>query len=230
MFKEDILKELNYTLSDDQLKRFDTYYKLLVDYNKHTNLTRITNEEDVYIKHFLDSLLLTKLIDFKTIEKVCDMGAGAGFPSVPVLITYPHLRVTIVESQIKRVQFLNELIKALGLDVDIVHERAEVYAKTHQETFDLVTARALGELNIILEYGIPMLKENGYFIAPKGSKYEEERENAMYALKTLKSSVIKVDTLELPSDLGFRANLLIQKKQHVENYPRAYPTILKKPL
>src|SRR5690606_11645954 len=99
-----------------------------------------------------------------------------------------------------------------------------------QQVFDLVTARALGELNIILEYGIPMLKENGYFIAPKGSKYEEELDHAMNALKTLKSSVIKIDTLELPSELGFRANLLIQKKHHVENYPRAYPMILKKPL
>lgn len=230
MFKDEVLKALDYTLTDEQLKKFDTYFQLLVDYNKHTNLTRITNEEDVYIKHFLDSLLLTKLIDFKTIEKVCDMGAGAGFPSIPILVIYPHLKVSIVESQIKRIQFLNELIKALSLDVDIVHERAEVYAKTHQQTFDLVTARALGELNIILEYGIPMLKENGYFIAPKGFKYKEELENAKNALKTLKSSVIKVDTLELPSDLGFRANLLIQKKHHVENYPRAYPMILKKPL
>src|SRR5690606_22758126 len=119
MFKDEVLKALDYTLTDEQLKKFYTYFQLLVDYNKHTNLTRITNEEDVYIKHFLDSLLLTKLIDFKTIEKVCDMGAGAGFPSIPILIFYPQLEVTIVESQIKRVQFLNELIKALGLDVDI---------------------------------------------------------------------------------------------------------------
>ncbi len=230
MFKEEVLNLLDYQLTDEQLNQFDTYYQLLVDYNKHTNLTRITSKEDVYIKHFFDSLLLTKLIDFKTIEKLCDMGAGAGFPSIPILIVYPHLKVTIVESQIKRIQFLKELTDTLKLNVEIIHERAEVYAKAHQQVFDLVTARALGELNMILEYGIPMLQDKGYFIAPKGSKYEEELKNATNALKTLKSTLVKVDTLELPNKLGFRANLLIHKQQHVSGYPRPYPMILKKPL
>src|SRR5690606_39865774 len=122
MFKDEVLKALDYTLTDEQLKKFDTYFQLLVDYNKHTNLTRITNEEVVYIKHFLDSLLLTKLIDFKTIEKVCDMGAGAGFPSIPILVIYPHLKVSIVESQINRIQFIHDLYKTLSLDCDHVHD------------------------------------------------------------------------------------------------------------
>lgn len=230
MLKTLLKTELNYDLTDAQLNQFKIYYDLLVSYNKHTNLTRITSLEDVYIKHFLDSALLTRLIDFKKLSTLVDMGAGAGFPSVPILILYPHLKVTIVESQIKRVTFLQELVKTLNLNVDIVHDRVEVYALKTQKHFDVVTARALGELNIILEYGIPMLKEKGYFIAPKGSKYQEEIDAAKHALTILKSEVVKVETLELPNEQGFRANLLILKHTHVSGFPRAYQQMIKKPL
>lgn len=230
MLKTFIKNELNYDLTHHQMDQFNDYYNLLVSYNEHTNLTRITSLEDVNIKHFLDSVLLTKLIDFNSVSTLVDMGAGAGFPSIPILILYPNLRVTIVESQIKRITFLQELTKTLKLNVNIVHERVEVYALKHQKEFDVVTARALGELNIILEYGIPMLKERGYFIAPKGSKYQEEVDAAKHALKKLKSEVVKVDSLELPNEQGLRTNLLIQKQTHVSGFPRAYQQMIKKPL
>ncbi len=230
MFKTLIKDALNIDLTEKQLSMFNDYYNKLIDYNKHTNLTRITDEKEVYIKHFLDSCLLGRLTDFSKIERLCDMGAGAGFPSVPLLIVYPNLKVTIVESQIKRINFLNELKKSLELSFDVIHERAEVYASKNQEKFDVVTARALGELNMILEFGIPMLKVNGHFIAPKGSKYQEEIDAAKNALKTLEAKILKTDTFELVEEAGFRANILIQKTNHVKGYPRAFSLIAKKPL
>src|SRR5690606_32889284 len=141
--------------------KFSQYKDLLIEYNKHTNLTRITEANEVYVKHFLDSCLLGELIDFNQVTSLCDMCSGAGFHGVLLLIIYQHLKLTIVESQIKRVQFLNALKEKLALDFEVVHERAEVYAKKNQLKFDLVTARALGELQMILEFGVPMLKTKG---------------------------------------------------------------------
>lgn len=230
MFKRQIKAALNIDLNEKQLSMFNDYYNKLIDYNKHTNLTRITDEKEVYIKHFIDSCLLGRLTDLNLIENLCDMGAGAGFPSVPLLIIYPHLKVTIVESQIKRINFLNELQKDLGLSFNVVHERAESYATKNQETFDVVTARALGELNMILEFGIPMLKVGGLFIAPKGLKYQEEINLASNALKALQSEILKIDAFELAENAGFRANILIRKTGHVKGYPRTFSLISKKPL
>ena len=221
---------LGIKLTDHQISQFDAYYNLLVDYNKHTNLTRITSKDDADVKHFLDSLSLSRLIDFSEKIKLCDMGAGAGFPSIPLLILYPNIDLTIVESQIKRIQFLEQLKKKLELNFKIIHDRAEVFAANHLKTFDVVTARALGELRLILEFGVPMLKVSGYFIAPKGSKYEEELALAQNAIEVLKVKLIKRDLFELPNDYGFRANLLFIKENHTNGYPRPYPTIKKKPL
>lgn len=230
MLKELFKTNLNYELNNEQIALFDLYYNKLIEYNKHTNLTRITEKEDVFIKHFLDSVMLTKLIDFNTINNMCDMGSGAGFPAIPILILYPHLNLTLIDSQIKRVTFLNELKEVLNLNYNVVHERAEVYSLKNHLQYDLVTVRALTDLNKILEYGIPLLKEEGYLIAAKGLKYEEEILNSQNALKTLKSVIVKIDEFMLPNDSGFRANLLIKKNNHVKGYPRLYKDIIKKPL
>ena len=221
---------LGIKLTNQQVRQFDAYYHLLVDYNTHTNLTRITSRMDADIKHFLDSVLLSKLIDMDQDLKLCDMGAGAGFPSIPLLIVFPKLKVTIVESQIKRIQFLETLKKALELDFEIIHDRAETYAEKNLETFDVVTARALGELRLILEFGVPMLKVGGYFIAPKGSKYEEEITVASNAIKVLHVKLVTKALLELPESFGFRANLLFTKIKHTKDYPRPFALIKKKPL
>lgn len=125
---------LGIKLTEQQNGQFDAYYNLLVAYNKHTNLTRITSRDDADIKHFLDSVLISKLVDLNKVVTLCDMGAGAGFPSIPLLIVFPNIQVTIVESQIKRVQFLQELKQALGLEFNIVHDRAENFSsKNYQQ-------------------------------------------------------------------------------------------------
>lgn len=221
---------LGIKLTDDQVSKFDAYYNLLVEYNKHTNLTRITSREDADIKHFLDSVIISKLLDFNQSISICDMGAGAGFPSIPLLIVFPNLEVTIVESQIKRVQFLEQLKEKLGIQFSIEHDRAESFANRSLQKFDIVTARALGELRLILEFGVPMLKIGGYFIAPKGSKYKEELDAAQHAIKVLSVKLVNQDTFDLPKDNGFRANLLFKKEKHTAGYPRPFPVIKKKPL
>lgn len=221
---------LGIKLTEQQIGQFDAYYNLLVAYNKHTNLTRITSRDDADIKHFLDSVLISKLVDLSKVVTLCDMGAGAGFPSIPLLIVFPNIQVTIVESQIKRVQFLQELKKTLNLEFEIVHDRAENFSSKNYQQFDMVTARALGELRLILEFGVPMLKVGGYFIAPKGSKFEEELTSAAHAIKVLNVELITQDLFELPLESGFRANLLFRKEKHVSGYPRAFPIIKKKPL
>lgn len=225
-----IEKELGIRLTAKQLEQFDAYYHLIVEYNQHTNLTRITDRHEADIKHFLDSMLLVRLIDTSKKLSLCDMGAGAGFPSIPLLILNNHIEVTIVESQTKRVQFLNLLKSTLGLPFEIVHARAEDYAREHQKQFDYVTARALGELRMILEFGSPMLKVGGYFIAPKGSKYEEELQDAKQAILTLGMMYEKSDLVRLPEGHGFRANMLFKKVAHKPGYPRAFSLIKKKPL
>ncbi|CCV64936.1 Ribosomal RNA small subunit methyltransferase G [Alteracholeplasma palmae J233] len=225
---QDNLKELDIVLNEEQLKQFETYYEFLIEYNKITNLTAITDKKEVYYKHFFDSLSLTTSLDFNQIKNMCDIGAGAGFPSIPIKIVYPHLEVTIVDSLGKRIKFLEQLSEKLNLsNINLVHERAEIFALTHLNSFDLVSARAVGHLALILELGIPMVKPKGYFIAPKGSNYKEELNDSKNALKVLKTELIKENTFSLPYDFGFRSNLVFVKKQNVNGYPRPYAQINK---
>lgn len=231
MFKKDVLEQLGIELSDEALKQFDLYYEALITYNKHTNLTRITERKDVDIKHFYDSLSLAKTLDLKAIETLCDMGAGAGFPSIPLKIIYPHLKVTIIDSLGKRIAFLKTLIETLALeDVYLVYDRIEKHAKTHQKMYDVVTARALGKLPLILEMGLPMVREGGYFVAYKGQNYVSEMIESRRAMQILKSSVKQEACYELPYQMGSRVHLVIQKDAHVTGYPRSFAAMKKKPL
>jgi len=231
MFKEMVLENLGIDLSDDALKQFDRYYDALISFNKHTNLTRITQREDVDIKHFYDSLALVKTIDLSNVKTLCDMGAGAGFPSIPLKIAYPHLKVTIIDSLGKRITFLKQLIDTLDLkDVHLVYDRIENHAKSHQQTYDVVTARALGKLPLILEMGMPMVKKDGCFIAYKGSNYVDELIESKKALQILKGRLEVERSYELPDDKGGRVHLLIRKQNHVQGYPRSFAAMKKKPL
>lgn len=228
-FVDDIRIYFKYDLSKTQIKAFETYYNTMVEFNKHTNLTTITEREAAYYKHFYDSLTLMPYINGN--ELICDMGSGAGFPSIPLKIVYPDLKITIIDSSKKRIKFLEELLEKLDInDVDLHHERIEVYGKKNQKKFDLVTARALGKLNIISEMAIPMLKVGGKFLAMKGSRGTEELKDAKNALKVLKTEVYLTNNLELPYDYGERQLYILKKVQHVGGYPRRYPQILKKPL
>ncbi len=230
-FKEDLSNLLGIQLSKEQESQFKIYFNELVEYNKHTNLTRITEENEVYYKHFFDSLSLTKTIDILSQTNLCDMGAGAGFPSLPIKIVFPHLHITVIDSSNKRINFMNILIDKLQINhVDLVCDRIENFALKHQQSFDIITARALGTLPLILELGIPMLKNSGHLIAYKSNHFNEEIELSKNALSKLNSKISHIAEFSLPNQYGERALINIIKNKHVTGYPRSYQNMLKKPL
>ena len=147
------IEDLGITCDDDKLSRLNKYYEMLVEYNKVMNLTGITEKKQVYLKHFYDSMTIVRAINLKNYNTLCDIGTGAGFPGLVIKILYPHLRITLVDSLNKRINFLNDVIKELGLtDIETVHARIEDYAYNNKDRFDIVTARAVAPLNILLEY------------------------------------------------------------------------------
>ena len=230
-FKDDLKELLNLDLSEDQERQFSVYYHYLIEYNKITNLTRITDEKEVYYKHFFDSLTITKSIDLSRIHSLCDMGSGAGFPSIPIKILYPHIDITIIDSLNKRVVFLSQLVEKLNLKgVTLVHDRIENYAQVHQESFDLVTARALGSMSLISEMGIPMVKKDMYFLGLKAQNYEQELKDAERGIRLLGGSIQGINYLNLPNGLGERTHIVIKKEKHVKGYPRSFALMSKKPL
>ncbi len=231
IFIKEVKEKFHIELSDKQIKQFDVYYNFLIEYNQKVNLTRITEETEVYFKHFFDSLMMINTIDLNQYVTICDMGAGAGFPSIPLRIIYPHLKVTIIDSLGKRIKFLESLLEQLQInDVKLIYDRIEMHAMNHQKEFDIVTARALGSLQLILELGLPMVKVGKLFIAYKASNYQEEIKDAENALNVLKGQIIDLKEIELPFDMGFRSHIVIRKDKHVTGYPRAFAAIKKHPL
>ena len=229
-FKEE-LKNIGINITEEQILLFDKYYKYLIDYNSHTNLTSITSLEEVYMKHFYDSALLTKTVDFNDVKNCLDIGSGAGFPGVVLKILFPHLEVTLLDSNNKKTTFLKELVNYLKLeDVIIVNERAEEFIKSKREFYDLVTARAVKNLPVLIELSIPYVKINGYFIAMK-SDYKEELANSMNGIKTLGGKYIETKNINLPRNMGIR-NFILITKETITNikYPRTYNKIVKTPL
>lgn len=225
------LEPLGITLTDEQLHQYETYYQFLVSENKKYNLTAITEEKEVYYKHFYDSVSLIKTDLIKDNISLCDIGAGAGFPSIPLKIAFPSIKVYIVESQTKKTNFLNALKDKLNLkDVTIVNERAEIFAATHLNHFDIVTARAVAPLNILNELCIPFVKKGGHFVAMKSSLLENELDKAKYGIITLGGQINKVISINLPYDMGERKLLIVKKINLVKGYPRSYAIIKKKPL
>ena len=217
------LSKLNINITELQLKQLERYYELLVEYNKVMNLTGITIKEEVYLKHFYDSLTIVKVIDLNNYETLCDVGTGAGFPGLVLKILYPNLKVTLLDSLNKRLNFLNVVIKELNLkDIETVHTRAEEYNKK----FDITVARAVAPLNILLEYCIPLTKVNGYFIAMKG-----KNEEANNALLKLDSEIIETNSFLLPIENSDRTIIKIKKlKETNKKFPRKYSEIKKNPL
>ena len=168
------IEKLGIHITENQLNQLEKFYELLISWNEKINLTRITKKEDVYLKHFYDSLTLIKTIDLTQDVSLCDVGTGAGFPGVVLKIVFPNLKITLIDSLQKRINYLNEVIKELNLqNIEAIHTRAEDYARKNRETYDIVTARAVANLKIISELCIPMIKENGYFIAMKANATEE---------------------------------------------------------
>lgn len=232
MFKTDINQLLNMDVSEKQMQQFELYYQYLIEYNKITNLTRITEKDEVYYKHFYDSLTLAKTIDLSKINSLCDMGAGAGFPSIPIKILFPHLKVTIIDSLGKRITFLKKLIEILEItNIELVYDRIENHAHKSLDSYDLVTARALGKLPLILELGLPMVKIGGIFVAFKSNHYEEELSQSKKAIDILGGKLLKTFPISLPYDYGDRVHIIIEKVHKSTNkYPRPFSTIKKKSL
>ena len=227
------LKKINIELTEDQLEKFKKYADFLLEYNKTTNLTAIRDIEGVYLKHFYDSLLVfnNNIIDYSKINNLIDVGTGAGFPGLVIKILFPNLKVTLVDSLNKRIEFLKTVIKELNLNnIEAIHARAEEYAQTNREKYDIVTSRAVAPLNILLEYNIPLLKENKYFIAYKGN-ISQEIIDSEHALKELNAKVEKIEEFLLPIEESNRTIILIKKEKKTnKKYPRKNAEIKKKPL
>ncbi len=197
---------------------FEKYFEKLVSYNEKVNLTAITEKEQVFNKHFLDSILPIK--EVKLNAKIVDVGTGAGFPSLPIKIVRPDVELTMVDSLNKRINFLNELTTELNISTNNIHSRAEDFAKTNREKFDVAVARAVAKLNTLLEYLLPLVKLGGIVLAFKGSNFQEEIDEAKNALAILGGEYVKTLHFELPNNEGER-NIIIIKK--IKETPKQYP-------
>lgn len=222
------LKKLNITLTEKQEQDLETYYQMLIKTNEHINLTAITNKEEVYLKHFYDSLTLIKTIDLTKPLKIIDIGTGAGFPGLVLKIVFPNLDITLLDSLEKRLNFLDEVIKTLDLkNIKTVHSRIEDYK---EETFDIVTSRAVAKTNILLELACRLPKIDGYFVFLK-SNIEEEIKESENCLKTLNLELTEKIEFNLPIENSKRTILKIQKtKEFSKQYPRNFAKIKKNPL
>ena len=229
MASKDFILDLFPNASSDNFIKLDKYYELLIKYNEVMNLTSITEYDEVYIKHFYDSLLLTKVLDINN-KTLCDVGSGAGFPGIPLAI-FTNAKVSIIDALQKRINFLNDVIKELDLNnVLAYHIRAEEYVKTKRSGFDVVTARAVAKLNVLAELCLPLVKVGGYFIALKGSN-EEELKEANKALDILGASLVKTYSFDLPNEMGKRHIYLLKKVKECNNkYPRSFAKIKANPL
>ncbi|MBR3674650.1 MAG: 16S rRNA (guanine(527)-N(7))-methyltransferase RsmG [Bacilli bacterium] len=216
-------------LNGKTVERFKKYASLLKEWNEKMNLTAITDEPEIVEKHFYDCLLPTDhdLLDDKLI---CDLGTGAGFPGMVWAIAYPKCVVTLVDATGKKCMFLNEVIKELNLtNAFVVNSRGEDLDM--REHFDIVTARAVAPLNILLEVCVPLIKEKGLMIAMKGAKGKEELADAKKAIQKLYLKVININEQALPNDEGVRYNIILKKEKKTEKrYPRSWADIQKKPL
>ncbi len=223
------LKKLGILLTPKQEQDLDTYYKLLISYNNNVNLTAITKEEDVYLKHFYDSLTLFKGVDLKENLKICDLGTGAGFPGLVLKIVFPNLSITLVDSLEKRIKFLDLVIKELELkNIKTVHSRIEEFKEI--EAFDVVVSRAVAKINILLELGCNIPKVNGLFVFMKGNILEELK-SAKNALKVLNYSLEKIINFKLPIEESERNIVILKHTSPTSNkYPRQFSIIKKKPL
>ncbi|MCK1977531.1 16S rRNA (guanine(527)-N(7))-methyltransferase RsmG [Jeotgalicoccus huakuii] len=227
------LKDQGIELSTVQIGQFKTYFELLVEWNKKINLTAVTDLKEVYLKHFYDSITPLFYADIEEGASICDVGAGAGFPSIPMKIIRPDLKVTIVDSLNKRITFLNELTAVLGLDkMHLVHDRAETFGQHGpRHMFDVVTARAVAELNVLSELCLPLVRTGGQFIVMKGKKAKEELLDAEFALDLLGGSLKETHQLTLPEEESQRYILVIDKiRKTPKKYPRKPGTPNKSPL
>lgn len=227
------IKKLHINLSDEQAEAFVKYYEMLVSWNEKINLTSITKFEDVVMKHFVDSLSIVYIYDMNTDAALVDVGTGAGFPGIPLKIAFPRLKVTLIDSLDKRVNFLNHVIEQLKLkDINAVHARAEEYGNSKKRgTFDLCVTRAVSNLSVISEYCLPLVKNGGYFIPYKSGNVEEEIFKYEIAVEEFGGAIDDVAIYELPDTDITRSLILIYKNTSTpKKYPRRNGIPAKKPI
>ena len=225
------IKKLGIDVTGEQLEKLEIYCNFLLEYNTHTNLTAIKNREEVYLKHFYDSLTLVKSIDLTSIENLLDIGTGAGFPGMVLKIFFPNLQIYLVDSNNKKTKFLIELKDKLNVDkVEVINNRIENITSRFINSIDVVTARAVTNLPVLVELALPLVKVNKYFIAMKGNA-QDELENSEYAITYLGGKIEDVKEFDLPHDAGKRTLISIKKIKKSElNKLRPYEKIVKKPL
>ncbi|MBS4913181.1 MAG: 16S rRNA (guanine(527)-N(7))-methyltransferase RsmG [Veillonella sp.] len=227
------LKAAGFEATERQLEQFTDYYELLIETNKHLNLTAITDPHEVAVKHMVDSLTALSPV-FTEGASLLDLGTGAGFPGIPLAIWRPDLKITLFDSLQKRLTFLQGVIETLGLkNVATLHGRAEDMAHTeaHREAYDIVTSRAVARLPILLEWSLPYVKVGGYLVALKGAIYDEEVKSSDFALQTLGGKIEDIKMATLPTLDDKRAIIYVKKvKPCTKKYPRKPKDIKTKPL
>ncbi|MDF2902797.1 MAG: gidB [Bacillus sp. (in: firmicutes)] len=231
---QSMLAEKGISLSPHQLEQYEQYYQTLVEWNEKMNLTAITEKESVYLKHFFDSISASFYFDFNQPLNICDVGAGAGFPSIPIKIAFPNIHVTIVDSLNKRIHFLEHLADKLKLDnVRFIHDRAETFGRNpkHREQYDVVMARAVARMSVLTELCLPLAKVGGTFIAMKAQSASEELEAANKAITVMGGKLNTVHSFMLPIEESERNLLIVNKmKSTPKQYPRKPGTPNKTPI
>lgn len=225
-------KKIDIILSDEQVNKFYKYMSLLIEWNKKINLTAITEPKDIILKHFIDSMTISKYI--KDSDRIIDVGTGAGFPGIPIKIIKEENEIVLLDSLNKRISFLNEVIKELGLNnINCIHSRAEEAGrnKNFREKFDISTSRAVANMSVLSEYLIPFTKMGGKVIFMKGSEIEQELEDSKNAIKLLGGKINKIDNFYLPNSDMQRNVILIDKIEKTNSkYPRKPGTPTKEPI
>lgn len=232
---KDLLKskcaEIGVNLTDAQCMQFERYYELLIEWNKRINLTRITEPDEVVIKHFVDSLTLLKYCEIPQGAKVIDVGTGAGFPGIPLKIARPDIKLTLLDSLNKRLNFLREVCDDIGIQSELIHSRAEEGSRKpeYRDSFDVAVSRAVARLNVLAEYCLPYVKAGGQFVAMKGPDLSQELNEAKNAVNTLGGKVETTEEFELCGS-GRTIVTIIKERQTPEAYPRHSSKIKSKPM
>lgn len=224
------VKELGLEITNEKLKQLEIYANFLREYNEHTNLTAITDIEDIYLKHFYDSLTLTKVIDLNTCKDLLDFGTGAGFPGMVIKIFFPNLKVTLLDSNNKKIKFLTELKDKIHVDnLELINARVELLRNERLNYYDVVTARAVTNMPVLTELAMPLVKKDKYFIAMKGSNTEEIK-TSKNAISKMNGEIEEINTFLLSEESGMRNIIKIKKiKETTLNELRSYEKIIKKP-
>jgi len=231
---ENLLKKIDINYNEETIRSFKKYKDLIIEWNKKINITSIDSEEEIYLKHFIDSIIIKKYVIIKKGSKTIDIGTGGGFPGIPLKLIDNDMRITLLDSLNKRIKFLNEVVKELNLEeVDCIHARAEDLGqdKNYREKYDYGFSRAVASLNVLLEYSLPFIKKNGLFIAFKGSNFKDEIQESKNALNILGGEIIDIKEYSLPETDISRSMIVVKKIKDIpKKYPRKPGTPNKKPL